>query len=464
MSFNKVLLAGVIITLMVLPCLADSVEGLPLHIQKITANVIRLWVGNYIGSTAVSAIATQKGIVVIDSTDIPKVDQAFRKIIEKEFGRNDFKYLINTHGHRDHTTGNGVYSDCQIIAHESAAEMIKENFNYIPQRIERNNGDIQRLKNEIESGKLNDEQKATVNERLIEDTLYGEFLESSPQPVFPTKTFRDKLVLDCGDVTFELYQGGGTHTQSDIFILVPQKGVLFTGDILATFGVLSGTAADYPVLQKNWKSLIDRKNEITYYIPGHWKNQLTFKEFQDRFNYVNALLTDVKALADTGGNLDRFIADYTLKNKFPYLVDSPGVTDMGHWLSIDHLYSIYSGKVSFGNALEQLIWDNNFSAGFDKLKEDLLKAKDRYFYVETDINRLGYTLLQQQKYDDAIKLFELNVELHPASWNAYYSLAEAYYKKGDKVKALELFKKSLALNPQNENGKKFIAQIEKEIK
>jgi glyoxylase-like metal-dependent hydrolase (beta-lactamase superfamily II) len=476
MLFKKTLLAGVIITLMVLPCLAESVEGLPLHIQKITDNVIRIWVGDYISSTAVSAIAAQKGIVVIDSTEIPKLDQAFRKIIQKEFGRKDFKYLINTHGHGDHTNGNGVYADCQIIAHESAAEMMKENFSNFPRLSEWKNQDMQRLKNEIASGKLNAEQKAAANEQLIIDALSGEFMKSSPKPVLPTKTFSDKLVLDCGDAVFELYRAGGTHTRSDIFILVPQKGLLFTGDMMAdkwltdtpgclsTFAVRSGTIADYPALQKNWKALIDRKNEITHYIPGHWNGQLSFEGFRDRFNYVDALLTDVKAQADAGGDLNRFVASYSLKNKFPHLEDKPGFTGMGHQVSVYHLYTVYSGKISFLDAVQRLFMDNNFSAGFDKLEEDILKAKDRYFYVEADINSFAYFLLQRQKQiDDAIKLFALNVELHPASWNAYDSLAEAYYGKGDKEKALGLYKKSLELNPQNENGKKFIALIEKEI-
>ncbi len=474
---KKTLLAAAVIALMVWPCLAGSVEGLPLHVKKITDNVIRIWAGDYISSTAVSAVATQQGIVVIDTTDIPKLDQAFRKVIEKEFGRNDFKYLINTHGHGDHTKGNGVYSDCQIIAHESVVEMMKENFNDIPRLIEWYNGDIQRLNDEIASGKLTDEQKKAANERLIIDTLSGEFMKSSPKPVFPTKTFKDKLVLDCGDTTFELYQAGGTHTQSDIFILVPQQGVLFTGDMmadkwltdtpgcLATFAVRSGTVTDYPVLMKNWKSLIDRKNEITHYIPGHWNGELSFEGFENRFNYAAALLEDVKALADSGGNLSQFVAAYSLKNKFPHLVDSPGITRQGHSMSIYHLYTIYSGKISVIDALQRLFADNNFTAGLGKLGEDILKAKDKYFYVEADINGFAYFLLQQQKQvDDAVKLFELNAQLHPASWNVYDSLAEAYYVKGDKKKALSLYKKSLELNPQNENGKKFIAQIENEIK
>jgi tetratricopeptide (TPR) repeat protein len=146
-------------------------------------------------------------------------------------------------------------------------------------------------------------------------------------------------------------------------------------------------------------------------------------------------------------------------------VDSPGFTVSGHLRSIYHLYTIYSGKISVSAALEPLVIENTFTAGFDKLKEDILKAKDKYFYVEADINRFAYFLLQKRKQiDNAIKLFEFNVELHPASWNVYDSLAEAYYVKGDKEKALGLYKKSLELNPQNENGKKFIAQIEKEIK
>jgi len=84
MLFKSTFIAGVIITLMVSPCLAGSVEGLPLHVKKITDNVIRIWAGDYISSTAVSAIATQKGIVVIDSNKNPENGKKFIAQIEKE--------------------------------------------------------------------------------------------------------------------------------------------------------------------------------------------------------------------------------------------------------------------------------------------------------------------------------------------------------------------------------------------
>jgi glyoxylase-like metal-dependent hydrolase (beta-lactamase superfamily II) len=477
--FRKTFFLALLMTVILgLPCAAESVEGLPLHVKTIAPGAVRIWVGNYVSSTAVCAIATKKGIVVIDTTELPKLDQAFRKVIARELGRNDFKYLINTHGHSDHTNGNGVYADCQIIAHERVPSMMRENFNDIPRLVAWYKEDIQREKEQVASGKLTAEQKAVTEEHQAIDMLTVEFLNSSPKPTFPNKTFRDQLVLNCGDVTFELYQSGGTHTRSDIFILVPQKGILFTGDMmadkwltdapgcLATFAVRSGEAADYPVLIKNWQALLERKDEIKQYIPGHWNGELSYEGFKARFDYLTALLADIDALVKAKGDFDQFVAGYSLKSKFPHLVGSPGITDRGHLMSIGHLYQIFSGKISVSDSLQGLFASpDTFGSEFSKLKEEILKARDKYFYIEAELNGLGYFLLQQQKQvEGAIQLFELNVELHPGSWNAWDSLAEAYYTKGEKAKALELYKKSVELNPDNDNGKNFIERIEAELR
>ena len=312
--FKRILLLAIALTaLAVLPCRAESVAGLPLHVKTIAPGVVRVWVGDYVSSTAVTAIATKKGIVVIDTTDIPKLDQAFRAIIARELGRNDFKYVINTHGHGDHTNGNGVYADCQIIAHESVPAMMEENFGNHPAALGWNEEVAERAEGAARRrASSTKKQKAAASEQLAINALVGEFLNSSPKPFFPTKTFKDKLVLDCGDVTFELYQAGGTHTQSDIFILVPQKGLLFTGDMmadkwlsdspgcLALFGFHSGQAADYPVLVKNWQALLERKNEIKQYIPGHWNGELSFAGFKARFEYAKAMLAEVEAKVKAG--------------------------------------------------------------------------------------------------------------------------------------------------------------------
>ncbi len=156
---------------------------------------------------------------------------------------------------------------------------------------------------------------------------------------------------------------------------MPQKGILFTGDMmadkwlsdtpgcLATFAVRTGKAEDYPVLVKNWQALIERKNEITQYVPGHWNGELSFEGFQARFNYLKALLSDVEAMAKAGGDFNQFSAAYTLKDKFPQLVGSPGITNQGHLMSLQHLYQVYSGKIALSAAIQGLLGRDNFSAG-----------------------------------------------------------------------------------------------------
>ncbi len=71
---------------------------------------------------------------------------------------------------------------------------------------------------------------------------------------------------------------------------------------------------------------------------------------------------------------------------------------------------------------------------------------------EDAINSAGYQLLSAKKLSDSIQIFELNVQLHPESWNVYDSLAEAYMNSGEKELAIQNYQKSLELNPKNNNA------------
>lgn len=71
---------------------------------------------------------------------------------------------------------------------------------------------------------------------------------------------------------------------------------------------------------------------------------------------------------------------------------------------------------------------------------------------ESTVNDLGYRLLRQKRSADAIRIFKLNVDLHPQSANTYDSLAEAYMDFGDKTLAIQFYEKSLALDPKNSNA------------
>jgi len=82
---------------------------------------------------------------------------------------------------------------------------------------------------------------------------------------------------------------------------------------------------------------------------------------------------------------------------------------------------------------------------------------------ESDINMLAYKSLREgkgQDKDKALKLFQLNVSNYSKSYNAYDSLAETYMAFGDKIKALQNYRISLKLNPNNKNAKRAIKELE----
>jgi len=103
--------------------------------------------------------------------------------------------------------------------------------------------------------------------------------------------------------------------------------------------------------------------------------------------------------------------------------------------------------------LAQSLESGDFAAArrdFDHARDDL--DRESWYVHRVDINALGYRLLTAERFDDAIGVFELYVELLPQDANAYDSLGEAFMKRGDKEPAIANYERSLELNPGNENA------------
>jgi Tfp pilus assembly protein PilF len=69
-------------------------------------------------------------------------------------------------------------------------------------------------------------------------------------------------------------------------------------------------------------------------------------------------------------------------------------------------------------------------------------------------------LMGKGQMEDALKLFTLNTEQYPHSWNVWDSLAECYLKSGDSDSARKYYEKSLHLNPDNQNARKVLSSME----
>jgi predicted alpha/beta superfamily hydrolase len=79
------------------------------------------------------------------------------------------------------------------------------------------------------------------------------------------------------------------------------------------------------------------------------------------------------------------------------------------------------------------------------------------------INGVGLFLLNnEKKVDKAIELFKLNQEYYPQSFVTYNSLGDAYRIKGNKEIAIINYRKSLGINPNNENARRAIKELTQE--
>ncbi len=85
---------------------------------------------------------------------------------------------------------------------------------------------------------------------------------------------------------------------------------------------------------------------------------------------------------------------------------------------------------------------------------DIIKSEDTSVSnrCEININQLGYELLVWQQPELAVIAFQLNVDIFPASSNVFDSYAEGLLIVGDTTNSIINYKKSLELNPENQNA------------
>jgi uncharacterized membrane protein len=82
-----------------------------------------------------------------------------------------------------------------------------------------------------------------------------------------------------------------------------------------------------------------------------------------------------------------------------------------------------------------------------------------YNFDEPELNSLGYLYLRQDKFAEAIKIFQLNVQEYPNSANTYDSLGEAYMDAGNKPLAIANYRQSVDRNPKNTNAMHMISVL-----
>ena len=159
-------------------------------------------------------VTTSEGIVMLDTPMLPTDAVEWRDEIAK---RGEVRYIINTHHHVDHITGNAFFPGT-VVSHEE----VKELFTAPIARV----GASERIEEAVKA----DLDIVGYIHRIIKDfDPEGLPLLEGYQLKAPTITFSERLTLYVGEHTFELIHTPG-HTSGHTGVYIPQERVFFAGD------------------------------------------------------------------------------------------------------------------------------------------------------------------------------------------------------------------------------------------
>jgi tetratricopeptide (TPR) repeat protein len=107
-------------------------------------------------------------------------------------------------------------------------------------------------------------------------------------------------------------------------------------------------------------------------------------------------------------------------------------------------------KKSIADTVLVVIEEKGIDAGISHYNN--IKDSEAYSLSEREMNAIGYQLMGDNKVEEASKVFQLIVTEFPKSSNAYNSFGESLMKLGKNELAIENYRKSVALNPNNQNS------------
>lgn len=120
-------------------------------------------------------------------------------------------------------------------------------------------------------------------------------------------------------------------------------------------------------------------------------------------------------------------------------------------------------KPSIATKLNQIIKNKGIVSAKKAYEDIITNQAEAFGFSSDDLVRLGYKFLHNNKLEEALFIFKINVENNPDDWNANDCYGEALLENGEKEKAIEYYKKSVELNPENTAGIAILKQLGVEI-
>lgn len=219
------------------------------------------------------AIIGPDGVFFIDTyIQFNYAEGAIRRL--KRITNLPVTYVLNTHSHDDHTTGNGVFRRVfpasRLIVHDLAVEGLEHR---VKAKVEGEAkfiaANIAQTDSEVTLGKTTGGTPLTGSMKPYWDLSLREAREYQQQYrpekyVSPDITFSDTLVMRWGRLTLKLiHMKENGHSRSDVVVWIPEQRLLVAGDLV----VAPTPYYSLPGITKAVRALIALNPAII--IPGH---------------------------------------------------------------------------------------------------------------------------------------------------------------------------------------------------
>jgi cyclase len=212
-------------------------------------------------------IAGRNAMVIVEG-HLEPAGAAFEIEVARMVGKAPIRAAINTHYHFDHTFGNSAYADqgIPIIAHYKTASLMQERYvalkgvNKTPLLATLEEKAAQAFDAVDKARKLEDMEQFKAMYAAIDSTAI-----TLPTELLLENDLPKRIDVDGLTCVIEFRPG---HTPTDLIIRIPDRDVVFTGDVL--FYRSYPIAIDADMIA--WRKVLDRLSSYgrrTQFIPGH---------------------------------------------------------------------------------------------------------------------------------------------------------------------------------------------------
>lgn len=146
-----------------------------------------------------------------------------------------------------------------------------------------------------------DQKERASLELTMLSQLIGPALDGTT-PAYADITFDERYTLDLGGTRIEIVHPGPAHTPGDAFVWLPEKKVVFAGDIVFTermLGILDFSKS------KGWVEAFEAIQALKpeQVVPGHGAPTTLARAKADTYDYLVALRTRIRKHMEAGGDI-----------------------------------------------------------------------------------------------------------------------------------------------------------------